>query len=154
MTLSGGAGALAADVATDVGLVVEPWDDATRQRVAGRLPYFASTANPIDVTGAMINDTAILDHTLQVACESAETDVVLVVLGNADKAAQDLIEAVTRWYSRTDKPFFVTWTGGTGKPRADLLAASVPTYSEPMRAVRAIGRLVDFSLRPASVDVQ
>lgn len=101
----------------------------------------------------MINDVGILDHTLRVACETLETDVVLVVLGNADKAAQELVETVTRLHASTDKPLFVAWTGGTSQPRADLLAAGVPTYSEPVRAVRAMGRLVEFSIRQAPVNM-
>ncbi|MGK5112464.1 acetate--CoA ligase family protein [Geodermatophilus sp. CPCC 205506] len=147
VTQSGGAGALASDVAVDVGLEIEPWDDATRARVAALLPFFASTANPIDVTGALINDVGILDKTLQISLESDETDVVLVVLGNSDRAAEELVETCVRHHDATDKPFLIAWTGGTGKPRLDLLEAGVPTYAEPVRAVRAIGHLVDHSLR-------
>jgi hypothetical protein len=35
-----------------------------------------STANPIDCTGALINDTAILERTLDVVCNNDETDAV------------------------------------------------------------------------------
>ena len=144
VTLSGGAGALASDVATDIGLVVEPWQDQTRRRVAERLPFYASTANPIDVTGAMINDVGILEHALEVTCETDETDVVLVVLGNADSAAEELVKTCVRFHAATTKPFVVAWTGGTGEARRLLLEAGVPTYSEPSRAVRSIGRLVEL----------
>lgn len=151
VTQSGGAGALASDVAVEVGLEVEPSDDATRARVAELLPFFASTANPIDLTGALINDPAILDETLQISLQSDETDVVLVVLGNSDAAAKALVEICVRHHGATDKPFVVAWTGGTGQARTDLLGAGVPTYAEPVRAVRAIGHLVDLScgLSPA-----
>jgi acyl-CoA synthetase (NDP forming) len=152
VTQSGGAGALACDAAVDVGLEVEPWEDATRAKVAGLLPFFASTANPIDLTGALLNDVSILDKSLQVAAGTDETDVILVVLGNSDRAARELVDTCVRHHAATDKPFVVAWTGGTGQARADLLAAGVPTYAEPARAVRAIGRLVDLSLRSSRVD--
>jgi acyl-CoA synthetase (NDP forming) len=152
VTQSGGAGALACDVAVDVGLEVEPWEDATRAKVAELLPFFASTANPIDLTGALLNDVSILDKSLQVAAGTDETDVILVVLGNSDRAARELVDTCVRHHAGTDKPFVVAWTGGTGQARADLLAAGVPTYAEPARAVRAIGRLVDLSLRSSRVD--
>ena len=154
VTQSGGAGALAGDVAVDVGLEIEPWRDETRQQVAPLLPFFASTANPIDLTGALINDPSILDTTLRIACESDETDVVLVVLGNSDKAAAALVEVCVRHHRGTDKPFVVAWSGGSGQARTDLIAAGVPTYAEPTRAVRAIGHLVDVntgSREPAPV---
>jgi acyl-CoA synthetase (NDP forming) len=150
VTQSGGAGALASDVATDVGLEIEPWDDPTRAQVAELLPFFASTANPIDLTGALINDPSILDKTLGIALESDETDVLLVVLGNSDAAAEALVEICDRHHDATEKPFVVAWTGGTGRARAELLAARVPTYAEPVRAVRAIGHLVEVSLRPST----
>lgn len=142
VTQSGGAGALASDLATDLGLVVEPSDDATRARLGEPLPYFASTANPVDVTGALINDPGILDTTLSVSLESDETDVMLVVLGNSDAAAKALVEICARHHDSTRKAFVVAWTGGTGQARTDLLAAGVPAYSEPARAVQAIARLV------------
>jgi acyl-CoA synthetase (NDP forming) len=43
----------------------------------------------------------------------------------------------------------VAWSGGSGRPRQLLQARRIPTYSEPLRAVRAIKRLVDFSQRQA-----
>lgn len=149
ITQSGGAGALASDVAIDLGLEVEPWDDATRSGVAELLPFFASTANPIDLTGALLNDIGILDKTLRVASATDQTDVILVVLGNSDKAGDELVETCVRHFRATDKPFFVAWTGGSGRPRQDLLAAGVPTYTEPTRAVRAIGHLVDLGRPPS-----
>ena len=151
VTQSGGAGALASDAAVESGLEVEPWGETSRTVVADFLPSFASTTNPIDVTGALINDSSILDRTLQTACRADETDAILVVLGNSDKAGKELVDICVRHYHATEKPFFVAWTGGSGQPRAELLAAGVPTYTEPVRAVRAIAQLVTLSQRAADV---
>lgn len=145
VTQSGGAGALTTDVALDLGLVVEPMADATRAEVAALLPFFASTANPLDLTGALINDPSILDRTLAITLASDETDVLLVVLGNSDAAAKELVEICVKHHDATTKPFVVAWTGGTGQARADLLAAGVPTYAEPVRATEAVARLVALS---------
>jgi acyl-CoA synthetase (NDP forming) len=146
VTSSGGAGALASDAAADVGLVIEPWGEQARRQVAAKLPYFASTSNPVDVTGAMINDVSILDATLAIACKVEETDLMLLVVGNADAAAKEIIEVVCRAYDRTDTPFVVAWSGGSNDSRVALLAHGIPTYSDPFQAVRAIGRLTEFSL--------
>lgn len=148
VTLSGGAGALAADVAVEHGLVVDPWESAEdRARVADHLPYFGSTANPIDVTGSMINDIGILVRTLHAVRDNAETDAVLVVLGNADRAAAEVVDALVDAHAATSKPFFVAWTGGSGKPREQLLAAGVPTFPDPSRAVRSLSHVVQHSMR-------
>jgi acyl-CoA synthetase (NDP forming) len=61
-------------------------------------------------------------------------------------AAKEIIEVVCRTYDCTDTPFVVAWTGGSNDSRAVLLAHGIPTYSDPFRAVRAIGRLTEFSL--------
>jgi len=143
VTLSGGAGALATDAAVELGLSVDPWTSADRALVGNGLPYFASTANPIDVTGSMINDITILSRTLQVVCGNDETDAVLVVLGNADKGAAEIVEALRAAYASTLKPLFVAWTGGSGQPREQLLTAGIPTYPDPHRAVQALSYVME-----------
>lgn len=149
ITQSGGAGALASDVAEDLGLELASWSDEAQAEVAALLPFFASTANPIDLTGALINDPSILERTLEIAGGSDETDVVLVVLGNSDTAAPALTRACIAQREKTDKPFLVVWTGGNGQARVDLLAVGVPTFAEPVRAVRAVAHLVAAG-KPAS----
>lgn len=149
VTLSGGAGALATDAACEAGLVVEPWQSPDRDRVAELLPYYGSTANPIDVTGSMINDIGILGGTLSVAGDNDETDAVLVVLGNADRGSTEIVATLKAAWAATAKPFFVAWTGGSGWPVQELIAAGIPTYADPLRAVRALSWVVEHSLRTA-----
>ncbi|RZL84547.1 MAG: hypothetical protein EOP32_03310 [Rhodococcus sp. (in: high G+C Gram-positive bacteria)] len=146
VTLSGGAGALAADYAVSRGLTVDTWtSENDRESLAAALPYFGSVKNPIDVTGAMINELALLERTLHIVNDNAETDVVLVVMGNADNGAEQIVESLVKLRNSTTKPFFVSWTGGSGHPRTALLAAGVPTYSDPLRAVESIRKLVAFT---------
>jgi acetate---CoA ligase (ADP-forming) len=146
VTQSGGAGALATDAAVESGLTVDLWSPEDRARIAPLLPYFGSTANPIDATGSMINDVSILARTLDVVGAHEDTDVVLIVLGNSDRSAPEIVATVTAAHAATDKPVVVAWTGGSGQPREALLAAGVPTYADPTRAVRAAARLVEHSL--------
>lgn len=150
VTLSGGAGALAADHAVDLGLVVDPWTTAAdSQALASQLPAFASVKNPIDLTGAMINDLGLLARALDVVEANVDTDAVLVVLGNADKGSEEIVATLVDSYAKSTKPFIVVWTGGSGQPRLNLLQAGVPTYTEPNRAVAAMSRVIEYSLHPA-----
>ncbi|RHW23776.1 hypothetical protein D0Z08_27945 [Nocardioides immobilis] len=147
VTLSGGGGALAADRAADLGLRVETWSsEADRAVLASGLPYFGSTKNPIDMTGAMINDLSLLERTLANVSANDDTDSVLVLLGNADRGSGEIVATLAKAYQATDKPFIVAWTGGSGRPRAALLDAGVPTYTDPDRAVEALSRVTEFSL--------
>jgi acyl-CoA synthetase (NDP forming) len=150
VTLSGGAGALATDAAVGAGLKIEPWSDEARARLSQELPYYGSTANPIDVTGSMINDIRILERTLAQTVENDDTDSVLVVMGNADRGADEIVAVLRKAYDATEKPFVVAWTGGTGRPLVDLLSAGVPAYQDPSRAVAALGHLTWFAARRAA----
>ena len=147
VTLSGGAGALAVDEAVERDLLVEPWGDVDRHDLAVHLPYFGSTKNPIDVTGAMINDVEILKKTMSIVCANDATDSILVVLGNADKVADEIVATIVDSYASTTKPFLVSWTGGSGRPREQLLESGVPTYSDPTRAVRVLAHLLESDRR-------
>lgn len=142
-----GADAPTTDSAAEFGLRVDPWEPAGRDLLAAHLPYFGSTANPVDVTGSMINDIGIMTRTLEVVRGHDGTDAVLVVVGNADRGAAEVVDSVTAARAATSKPFFVAWTGGSGRPREALLATGVPVYPDPRRAVLALSHLVDHSLR-------
>lgn len=154
VTLSGGAGALAADDAVSAGLAVDTWKSAVhRDAVAGVLPYFGSVANPFDLTGAMLTDLTLLEETMGWVVHNDETDIILVVLGNADASAERVVEVLDRFYHSTDKPFFVAWTGGSGLPAAALAGAGVPAYPDPQRAIASIARVEAFSRSVERQDV-
>ncbi|MDT3444908.1 MULTISPECIES: acetate--CoA ligase family protein [unclassified Pseudofrankia] len=147
VTLSGGGGALAADRAVELGVEVDTWaNEQDRAALAAELPYFGSTANPIDVTGAMINDLSLLERTLRVVSDNGDTDAVLVLLGNADRGSEEIVATLTKAHRATSKPFLVAWTGGSGRARASLLQAGVPTYTDPHRATECMSRVMEFSL--------
>lgn len=151
VTQSGGAAAIATDRAVELGMAVDTWTDAADlEALLPLLPAFASVENPIDLTGAMINDVGLLRAGLRVTTRNAQTDAVLVVLGNTDRGAEAIVAELIAAYRETDKPFLVSWTGGNGWPRRALLDAGLPAYTDPVRAVRALGLLLDFSLRPTS----
>jgi acyl-CoA synthetase (NDP forming) len=146
MTSSGGAAALATDAAIEAGLRVDIPSPELQAVLKPALPAFGSTANPIDLTGALLTEPSRLDRVLSEIVPAAEIDMLLVVLGNADRCADALVEAIRGSYGGTGKPFAVAWSGGSGRPRRALLDHGIPTYSEPLRAVRALARVADFSL--------
>jgi acyl-CoA synthetase (NDP forming) len=142
-----------ADAAVEAGLLVDTWESEDRATIAARLPDFASTLNPIDMTGSMLTDLDSLAATLDVVCANEETDSICIVLGNADRGAADIVDTLQRSYASTRKPFLVSWTGGSGRPLRQLLEAGVPTYSDPGRAVRALARVTQASRTRGAVGV-
>ncbi|MGV9861798.1 acetate--CoA ligase family protein [Rhodococcus koreensis] len=85
VTGSGGAGVVASDFLSRVGLTVPPLSAPTRETLAAMLPAIASTSNPVDVTAQTIGDDVVLGHVCDALRGSGEVDAVLVV-GREDQA--------------------------------------------------------------------
>jgi acyl-CoA synthetase (NDP forming) len=145
VTLSGGAGVLLTDAAEDAGLTVAPWTADWQQRIAAVLPPFASVTNPIDTTGAIAGDQNMLRDAAVLALENPDSDIVIVMIGNLDREEERVSELLIEAAATADKPLVVVWVGGSGRPVATLSRAGVPTFTEPLRAIRAVAALVDWS---------
>jgi len=149
LSVSGGAGALLADAADAHGLELPEWDGVWRAAMAKAIPAYGSPRNPHDLTGSLISNPDILDRALQVAVRHPGTDMIAVLLGCADNCADELIAAIERAHTATDRPLVVVWTGGSGRPRRRLRERGIPCYTDPGRAAAALGLLAGYSLRGA-----
>lgn len=147
ITSSGGAAALATDAAVNAGLLVDETSPDVQAELREILPEYGSPANPIDLTGALLTDPPLLDRAISKIIADANVDMILVVLGNADRGAEGIMDGIRRAFRATDKPFAVAWSGGSGRPRRALLDDGIPAYSEPLRAVKALMHLANFSVR-------
>ncbi|MBC3192970.1 acetate--CoA ligase family protein [Pseudonocardia sp. C8] len=145
---SGGAAVMMTDTAVDVGLEVPAWEDAWQARLDEFVPAYGSTRNPVDFTAALLTDPGMLRAGLSTAIAHPGTDMIAVLVGNADHFADPLLEAIEDLYAATDLPIVVVWTGGSGRPRSRLRECGIPCFTDPVRAARALGRLADHSLRP------
>ncbi|HEY8481533.1 MAG TPA: CoA-binding protein [Spirillospora sp.] len=147
LTMSGGAGVLLTDGAVAAGLSVPPWSGGWRDRVAEVIPPYGSARNPLDITGSFLKSPEILERALEVALDHPDSDVIAVLLGNADREAGRVVETLVAAYARTSKPMLVVWTGGSGRPREALTRAGIPVYTDPARAVRALSALARYARR-------
>nr|WP_244994167.1 acetate--CoA ligase family protein [Actinomadura coerulea] len=86
VTGSGGAGVVAADLLSGVGLDVPVLSTGLQERLMAHLPGIASPRNPIDVTAQTIGDDATLEKVCATLRESGEVDLV-VVIGRENQAA-------------------------------------------------------------------
>ena len=137
VSVSGGTGVLMADVAEQEGLDVLELPPAVRERLDRLLPSFASTRNPVDVTGAVFDDLATFETILRECLDDQGSDMLLVAVGNAT-ATEDLItRAIISSASGADAPVYVAWVGGSGDPARRLVEHGIPTFDDPTRVVRA-----------------
>jgi acyl-CoA synthetase (NDP forming) len=136
MTQSGGSGALMADVAETCGLTVPVLPDADREYLQSLLPSFGSAANPVDTTGGFNMEN--FDAVYGGLAASDGVDAVLPLIWYVGERETNATKKV---WDATDKPLVVATTLAA----PDIAAAGIPVYTDPARAVRAVGAVAAFS---------
>lgn len=151
---SGASCVMAADAAEEFGLELTPFDDGTSQRLKKLLPAFATAANPLDVTGALLTDSGLFG-------------AALGVLG-ADEACDLLMLAIPVAGAGYDVPRFArdtaAYRAAHGKSvavaapqeavRAEFEKLGLPAFARERDAMRALRQLAAHSAllrkRPAA----
>ena len=111
-SISGGACALLADLSHEYGLEVVPYTQETQAALAEVLPSFASTLNPLDTTGVLVQQTELWHEVIPILARDANTGLVIVgqPLPNVDTELATLtstIEAITQGFHAADHPAII-----------------------------------------------
>ncbi|MEI9993034.1 MAG: acetate--CoA ligase family protein [Rhizomicrobium sp.] len=141
ITGSGGAGVMLTDACALEGLAVPVLPREDQEALLERMPkpFYGSVANPVDVTAQALANPATMPAVLKAVADSKGGDMLApVIIGNPN-GQQMYID----FFRGTDKPVAITST----LLGADLLAAGVPTFTDPRRAAHALAALADFSQR-------
>ncbi len=147
VTNGGGAGVLATDRLIEEGGHLAALEPATIDKLNAVLPPTWSHANPIDIIGDADAEryakalTAVMDD------DTVDAAVVLycpTAVASAADAAKGLISVLAGGAPK--KNVFACWMGdaSVADGRAQLVAAKVPDYETPERAVRAFMYLVRY----------
>lgn len=144
---SGGVGALAADAVDRAGMDLATFEEETVRRLSEIVPEYGAVRNPVDTTGNVVSEYSLFEEAFTALLADDNVDALLLQFGNTGPAlAATYEELIARAARRTDKIVVAVFTGG--KPDAELeasyRAAGVPTFSDPVRAVKAIGALSTF----------
>lgn len=154
VTTSGGSGILAADAVEAHGLEMAALSEQTLAVLDEIVPAFGSTANPVDVTAAVMSNASLFDRTLDVIADDPGVDLIVAcfcVLTGTD--VDDVVTSLARVAERSGVPVLAVRTGAdhlAPQAGARMRAAGIPCYPTPARAVRAATALVQFSTPPAS----
>ncbi|WP_327299363.1 acetate--CoA ligase family protein [Streptomyces sp. NBC_01197] len=158
VTDSGGQGALAADLASRAGLLVEPLPQPTRHAVATGLPPQAATANPVDLAGGGEQDLRAYGRVVDLVAASGGADAVLMSgyfgsYGRDIPAQQELETEVALELARSairhGLPVLVHSMARSTTTTEALRAAGVPTYEDIETAVGALGTAARLAERGA-----
>jgi acyl-CoA synthetase (NDP forming) len=162
VSISGAAGILMADVASDFGLEFPDLSESTKDELRKVMPPFASIGNPMDVTAEAVARPELLSQAAEVILRDSNVDNLVMFFGIVPGAHEKLASAVAQVAQRTDKLVLMTWFP---LPQPDiwkgLVRAGVPVFSEPVRGIRALGRMVEYvearkrsSTQPVAIEVK
>lgn len=158
VTSSGGAGILAVDRCSDLGLEVPALAEETREKLALRVPAFGAVANPVDVTAQLFNaGGGAFGEVCALVRGDPSVDAVLVILtmlvGDTARAlAVDLAETVAD-APPGSPPVVVVWMAGedaTVEARDVLRDAGIPVFSSLAVATRVLAAVASRPAAPAA----
>lgn len=145
ITNAGGPGIMAADAVERLGMKVETLGTGAAIALKNRLPSAASVGNPIDVLGDA--DPARYVLALDAAQDDDSIDAIIVILTpQAMTKPAETARAIAK-ASRGIKPILVSFMGGADvmPGRDELVAANLPDYTAPDRAVGALKAMCDYA---------
>lgn len=164
-SISGGMATVLADAAEVCGVALAAFDAPTRARLAAALPAFANIANPLDVTGQVVNEPAAWVETLSAITADEGVDAVLSVMSiTANRIDRILSQAIVDTAAGARQLQLCAWTSGMpeGSGYEVLRDAGTPVFFRPEMAIRAVaawrqwwsGRDCRLASRPAALPAQ
>ncbi len=145
VTRSGGAGALMADRAEELGLNVATLSADTTTALRKVVPAFGSTNNPVDITAQGLVNPALMRDSLKILLSDPQVDVAIVWLSFTDKYAEITVQSFAEAKAQISKPFVVCWMGMPDIAATLMRAAGIPFLRSAEPAVDAVAALVRYA---------
>ncbi|MEZ5657453.1 MAG: acetate--CoA ligase family protein [Burkholderiaceae bacterium] len=139
---SGASCVMSADAAESAGLQLAQVSPTTAAALQAVLPSFSTSRNPIDLTGALLSDSALFGRVLAVLADNAQTDLVHIDIPVAGQGYDlaGFASATAEFARRTGKPLTVScWQPTVAAPFA---AQGLPVYETIEDAMQALADLV------------
>lgn len=138
---SGASCVLAVDAAVERGLQIAPLGQATQEILGQRLPGFATTGNPVDITAALLSNNGLFGEVLPPIAQDPAADMFLIdipVAGRGYDVARFAADTA-RFAQAAAKPVaVVAWQDPVA---GTFRAHGVPVYADEQQAVEALAAL-------------
>jgi acyl-CoA synthetase (NDP forming) len=145
VTRSGGAGALMADRAEELGLHVASLGEATTTALKEVVPVFGATSNPVDITAQGLVDPSIMRESLKILLSDPNVDIAVCWLAFTEKHADITVQTFAEAKAQTDKPFVVSWVGIPDAALAKMREHGIAVLRGAEPAVDAVAALVRYA---------
>ena len=140
---SGATGVMSADAATMAGLEVVQFKPETRKQLDAILPTFASAANPIDLTAALLSNNKLLGEILPVIANADAADLFKVDMPVSGPGYDmpGFARDIASFSKATGKPVVVA--GWQGDIPSTFRGEGVPVFPLEAEAIEALAQFVD-----------
>jgi acetyltransferase len=145
ITNAGGPGIMAADAVEGSGMKVATLGAGITSVLKGKLPAAASVGNPIDVLGDA--DPERYAMALNYAQDDPGVDAIIVLLTPQAMTYPAETARAVAGALKGEKPVLAAFMGGMDvmPAREELVAAGLPDFPSPERAVGALKAMVDYA---------
>lgn len=142
VTNTGGTAVLATDLAEEAGLSLPGLAAATRARLRAQLPPFAAVRNPVDLTGAIFNQTDKLGEVVDALTDDGGVDAVVLLGVLRATGSRAFAETMAPLLSTGPMPALGAWFAGGEDVATIFRAAGLAVYADPRLAMESLRRLV------------
>jgi acetate---CoA ligase (ADP-forming) len=149
VTISGGLGVMATDEIVRRSLQLPAWNDECAAQLGNVLPDYVSVHNPLDTSGVIADDVALLRAVLEAVSADDQTDVILLSLGGSRTREQTVVAALSDIVPTLAKPVLVVWVGASSDLPAAMHRNGVTGFDSVEAAVAAIAVAGPASVRAA-----
>jgi acetyltransferase len=141
LTNGGGAGVMAADEASALGVPLAPLDEAMLARLDAVLPANWSRANPVDIIGDAPAGRYVA--ALEALAQDPASTVLFIHAPTAIVPSSEIAQAVLPHLGASPRRVLGSWLGelAVAQARQTCRAAGVPDFNTPEEAVRAFSFL-------------
>lgn len=148
---SGGACALAADMAGQAGLVLAELAPETTAALAAELPPFASLANPVDTTTVTLTNPAVIETTLAAVANDPAVSLVMMPMPlDYGPVSLTVAQRMVAAQARSPVPLVPVWMSERPGPAYHHFAEAGLVPMRSLRnAAKAFRRFVDHGARVA-----
>ncbi len=145
VTNAGGPGIMAADAVEQSGMTITTLGHGATTALREKLPAAASVGNPIDVLGDAPPERYV-DALVAAQSDKSVDAIVVIFTPQAMTRPAETARAIAACADGS-KPILVSFMGGQDvmPGRAELVAAGLPDYPAPERAVAALKAMCDYA---------
>jgi acyl-CoA synthetase (NDP forming) len=138
VTISGGLAVMATDEIVRRSLQVPAWNAECATRFDELLPDYVTVQNPLDTSGVMADDVALLRAVLETASADDQTDLILLSLGGSRTREQTVLTALSEIVPTLAKPVLVVWVSASSEFPAAMHRSGITGFDSIEAALAAV----------------